>query len=71
MTNRYTRTLRRPGMPLFFKLWFALLGVLILSGFGAVIWIVVALSQAEPANIGASLGAAVRAFEQAREARHD
>lgn len=69
MTDRYNRTHRRSGMPLFFKLWFGLLGVLILSGFGAVAWIVVSLSQADPANIGAAIGSAVRAFEQAREAQ--
>lgn len=54
---------RRPGIPLFFKLWFAFVAALALAIIGGAIYAAITIT---PADVGRAIGSAVHAFEEVR-----
>lgn len=53
--------------PLFFKLWFVFVGLLAAGIIGTVIYVAVAVVSAGPEGIGAEIGRAVKAFNEASQ----
>ncbi|RQS29425.1 MULTISPECIES: hypothetical protein [unclassified Burkholderia] len=63
--------LNRPGIPLFFKLWFAFvafLAICIIGGYiVAAVKIFGVLQGASPETVGAAVGKAVAAYQKAQQ----
>lgn len=58
---------RRPRLPIFFKLWFAFVAVCGIGVIGGFIYLLAAVIEAGPEGIGAELGRAVKAFNEAAQ----
>jgi hypothetical protein len=63
--------LQEPKMPLFFKLWFAFIAILVVSTFAATGYVLVSIAQMGPEGIGRAvgsiIGSAEKGFDQGRK----
>ena len=53
----------RPGIPLFFKLWFAFVALLALTIIGGVAYVLVSVASHGPEGIGREVGRFIRGIE--------
>lgn len=53
-------------VPLFFRLWFGFVALIVFAIFGAAIFIGYTIIEAGPEGVARTLGEAVKAFEEAR-----
>jgi hypothetical protein len=57
------------GMPLFFKLWFAFVGTIVLTITGGMFYFLFLVAKAGPEGIGREVGSFVKALKDASDAR--
>lgn len=54
-----------PSIPLFFKLWFALVATVAVGIIAGTVWVGVQVVQAGPEGVGRTIGAVVHGFNEA------
>jgi hypothetical protein len=61
------RQFERPGIPIFFKLWFAFVALIAISIMGATVYAGVSVLQAGPEGIGKAIGSVIKGIDEGRK----
>lgn len=59
--------LQEPKMPLFFKLWFTFVALLVVSIFAGTVYVIGSALQAGPEGLGRAIGAVIKGIDDGRK----